>query len=215
MRVLVVAGMRLHREGIAVMIEQRRGLAVLATAEPRHALAAARATHPDVVLVDVTIPASAQAIGEIAAALPGERLLALGVTEGQEEMPADAEAGIVGCVSREAPPEHLADAIRRAARNQPTCSRVVTAALTGGVSRRKPQNPGAIEAPLTRRELEVIALIDQGLSNKQIARRLCIELATVKNHVHHILEKLRVHRRGEAAARIRTRHDREYRLTPG
>jgi DNA-binding NarL/FixJ family response regulator len=56
---------------------------------------------------------------------------------------------------------------------------------------------------LTARELEVLVLLDDGLSNQQIARRLCIELATVKNHVHHILEKLQVERRGEAGAYLR------------
>ena len=53
---------------------------------------------------------------------------------------------------------------------------------------------------LTRREREILELIDEGLSNKQIAQRLRIELPTVKNHVHHILGKLGVHRRAEAAA---------------
>ena len=56
---------------------------------------------------------------------------------------------------------------------------------------------------LTSREREIVRLIDQGLSNKEIARDLGIEVATVKNHVHNILEKLQVHRRGEAAARVR------------
>jgi DNA-binding NarL/FixJ family response regulator len=56
---------------------------------------------------------------------------------------------------------------------------------------------------LTSRELQVIRLIDQGLSNKEIASRLSIEVTTVKHHVHNILEKLSVHRRGEAAARVR------------
>jgi DNA-binding NarL/FixJ family response regulator len=59
-------------------------------------------------------------------------------------------------------------------------------------------------ARLTRREREVIELIDAGLSNKQIAQRLSIELATVKNHVHNILGKLDVGRRSEAAATVRT-----------
>ena len=56
---------------------------------------------------------------------------------------------------------------------------------------------------LTRRETEIIELIEQGLTNKQIAQQLCIELPTVKNHVHHILGKLEVQRRGEAAAMLR------------
>jgi DNA-binding NarL/FixJ family response regulator len=57
--------------------------------------------------------------------------------------------------------------------------------------------------PLTTREREVLELIDEGLSNKQIAQHLSIELPTVKNHVHHILGKLGVHRRTEAAALAR------------
>jgi DNA-binding NarL/FixJ family response regulator len=56
---------------------------------------------------------------------------------------------------------------------------------------------------LTSRELEVVDLIDRGLSNKEIASRLSIEVPTVKNHVHNILEKLGVHRRADAAARMR------------
>jgi DNA-binding NarL/FixJ family response regulator len=58
-------------------------------------------------------------------------------------------------------------------------------------------------ARLTPREQQVVRLIDEGLSNKEIARRLSIEVRTVKNHVHSILEKLQVRRRGEAAARMR------------
>ena len=57
--------------------------------------------------------------------------------------------------------------------------------------------------PLSRRELEIAHLVDCGLTNKQIGRKLGIEAATVKNHVHNLCEKLEVHRRGEAAARIR------------
>jgi len=56
---------------------------------------------------------------------------------------------------------------------------------------------------LSRRELQIAHLIERGLSNKQIARQLGIEAATVKNHVHHLFEKLNVHRRVEAAAQIR------------
>ena len=59
-------------------------------------------------------------------------------------------------------------------------------------------------AVLSKRELQIAGLIDRGLSNKEIARRLGIQATTVKNHVHNILDKLNVHRRGEAAACIRT-----------
>jgi len=74
--------------------------------------------------------------------------------------------------------------------------RRIAALATDGRSDRVP-------AHLTKREREIMGLIDEGLSNKEIAKRLRIEVATVKNHVHNILEKLQVHRRGEAAARVR------------
>jgi two-component system, NarL family, nitrate/nitrite response regulator NarL len=63
--------------------------------------------------------------------------------------------------------------------------------------------PAGPQARLTSRERGIVALIDEGLSNKQIATRLGIEVCTVKNHVHHVLEKLEVTRRSQAAARLR------------
>jgi DNA-binding NarL/FixJ family response regulator len=63
-------------------------------------------------------------------------------------------------------------------------------------------DPGPVDE-LTARELEILELVDAGLSNKEIAAHLAIEVATVKNHVHHILEKLGVHRRAEAVAVMR------------
>lgn len=71
--------------------------------------------------------------------------------------------------------------------------------------------PVALLATLTSRELEIVSLIELGLSNKEIARRLSIELTTVKNHVHHILRKLGLARRGEAAALLRRTTQRQQR----
>ena len=80
----------------------------------------------------------------------------------------------------------------------------MTASLLRRVAALAAGNGGGLpRAQLTSREREIVGLIDRGLSNKEIARDLGIEVATVKNHVHNILEKLQVHRRGEAAARVR------------
>jgi two-component system, NarL family, nitrate/nitrite response regulator NarL len=156
------------------------------------------------------MPSSAPAIRAISTTLPHAKLLALGVVESRDEAVAHAEAGITACVSREASADHLVDTIHRAA-----CDELVPPSGTALAQRAATvlgQDAEEPEGRLTVRELEIVALIDQGLSNKEIARRLCIELATVKNHVHHILEKLRVHRRGEAAARIRARRSSEHRI---
>jgi DNA-binding NarL/FixJ family response regulator len=213
-RVLIVAEVRLHREGMAAVLSRRPGVEVLATADPIDALEVARTSHPDVILVDVTMPSSAPAIRAISATLPHAKLLALGVVESRHEAVAHAEAGISACLSREASADHLVDTIHRAACDEPVPASAIGTALArrAGTVLGQPPDPEEPEGRLTVRELEIVALIDQGLSNKEIARRLCIELATVKNHVHHILEKLRVHRRGEAAARIRARRSSEHRI---
>jgi DNA-binding NarL/FixJ family response regulator len=89
-------------------------------------------------------------------------------------------------------------------RDEMACSPRIAAALLRRVaSLAVERSPWPSGARLTARELEVLGLIDEGLSNKQIAGRLCIELATVKNHVHNILEKLQVGRRSEAALQVR------------
>jgi two-component system, NarL family, nitrate/nitrite response regulator NarL len=107
-------------------------------------------------------------------------------------------------VTREASAEHVAEAVWRAANDELACSPRVAASLLRHVRELAALRPPDAAGPgLTPREREIVGLIDEGLSNKQIASRLCIELPTVKNHVHNILEKLHVSRRGEAVARLR------------
>jgi len=93
-------------------------------------------------------------------------------------------------------------------RDELPCSARAAASLfreVATLSRRGADRSGERNAVprVSRRELEVARLIDRGLTNKQIARTLGIEPATVKNHVHNLCDKLRVHRRGAAAARLR------------
>jgi two-component system, NarL family, nitrate/nitrite response regulator NarL len=105
-------------------------------------------------------------------------------------------------LSWEASQEELVESLRRAARGGSACSQDVAEALLRRV-RENPRGDSAFGGSLTEREAQVAELVADGLSNKAIASRLSIELATVKNHVHSILEKLRVHSRGEAAAKLR------------
>jgi DNA-binding NarL/FixJ family response regulator len=102
----------------------------------------------------------------------------------------------------------VASAVENVSRGEPCCDPWMTAALFRRLhSLAAGKLPESLEEPLTPREREIVALIDEGLSNKQIAQLLCIEPATVKNHVHNVLEKLHVARRGEAAAMVRHRVD--------
>jgi two-component system, NarL family, nitrate/nitrite response regulator NarL len=93
------------------------------------------------------------------------------------------------------------------------CSPQIAASLIRRVRTLSCERPAPSDVPpLTARQWEILDLIDEGLSNKEIAGRLCIEVPTVKNHIHNILDKLQVRRRSEAAARVRglreTRRDR-------
>jgi DNA-binding NarL/FixJ family response regulator len=158
---------------------------------------------PDVVLVDAIERVDLVLALEIPSAAGDAHVVALVAPERVEDLLAWAGAGVSGFLSWEASPEQLVESLERAARGESPCSEDVADALL----RRVRQNPGgsfASEGSLTGREAQIAELVADGLSNKAIASRLSIELATVKNHVHSILEKLRVHSRGEAAAKLRS-----------
>jgi DNA-binding NarL/FixJ family response regulator len=206
--VFVISGICLYRDGLADMLGHTGRIVVVGSAAnvaEGVSLCKRLAERPDVILLD-TIPEDAEhRIGSLTAALPGARVLALTVPNRESEILAVAEAGIAGFVTSDASLDELVAAIESVARDEALCSPSVTAALMrrlASLARERPES-SPIE-PLTAREREILELIDDGLSNKQIAQRLQIELSTVKNHVHNILGKLRVERRAEAAAIART-----------
>jgi two-component system, NarL family, nitrate/nitrite response regulator NarL len=159
---------------------------------------------PDAVLVDMTPSAGFDCVQTLAAALPRTPALALVGSDDEAAIARWARAGVSGLVSRRATLDEFVRTIEGVADGQASCSSEVTAALLRRVASHgeDPASPAGDPA-LTSREREVVQLLEHGLSNKQIANRLEIELATVKNHVHHILGKLNAHRRGEAVAKVR------------
>jgi two-component system nitrate/nitrite response regulator NarL len=115
-----------------------------------------------------------------------------------------AEAGVLGFVEGGASVEELRSGIECAARGEASCPpRIATTLLARLASLTGVQRGVSEPTGLTRRERQIVQLIAEGMSNKEIAQRLCIEVATVKNHVHNILEKLKVGRRGDAVTRFR------------
>ena len=204
-RVLIVAEIRLYREGLAEMLEDEPEIEVVATASGAdEAVRMLREQQPDIVLLDVAIPENAWLVRGLVAAVPGTRVVALAVPEAEQDVLRWAEAGVAGYVTREASVEDVVAAVQAVARGEVLCSPRMVATLFQRIATLAlERSPASIEARLTNRELEILDLIDQGLSNKEIARRLTIEISTVKNHVHNILDKLNVSRRAEAAARVR------------
>jgi two-component system nitrate/nitrite response regulator NarL len=211
--VFVISAVCLYREGLTMMLARYGTIEIVgAAADAAAAVEIGRAgdVPVDVVLLDVTGVDVGAAVERLAATMSGARIVALTVPDREHELVRYAEAGVHGLVTVEASLDELVAAIQTAARGGALCSPSVVAAfmrrLAAHARVRTAEAPGV---GLTRREIEIIELIDEGLSNKQIAQQLRIELPTVKNHVHHILEKLGVHRRGEAVALVRGRISRE------
>jgi DNA-binding NarL/FixJ family response regulator len=187
------------------VVETRLFRDAVARVLPRYGLAVVdRAADPDVVLVDVTGGAGIGLLRELAADESDPPVLAIGVRDSDRNVLACIEAGAVGYVLQDASLDELADAAHRAVRDEPLASPHVIATLMRRVAVLSQNSPTGTVGELTSRELEVVELIEQGLSNKEIAAQLSIAVTTVKNHVHSILEKLKVHRRGEAARLVRS-----------
>jgi two-component system nitrate/nitrite response regulator NarL len=202
--VTVAAEIRLYREGLAVALRAEQRLDVTGTASTaEEALALARELRPDVALVDVSMRDGLAAIHAISRreAIP---VVALAVPHQEPDVLACVEAGAAGYVTRDATIADLVAAVESVAQGETLCSpRMVALMLRRLAALAADGRTTLPTARLTSRELEIVELIDVGLSNKEIAARLSIGVSTVKNHVHSILEKLSVRRRAEAAARMR------------
>jgi DNA-binding NarL/FixJ family response regulator len=211
LRVLVASPIRFYADGLAQQLARDPGLDVVAVVHAIDELQpAASAASPDVVLLDVAFarPPRVAALATLGALRPAVRVVALAVEEHDDDILDWAEHGVDGLVTRDSTLAEVAAAVRGAWRGELYCSPNVAATLlrrVGALAARYGRGAGAEE--LTAREHEILCLIDDGLSNKEIAHRLSIEVATVKNHVHHLLEKLGVHRRGEAAAAFARRRN--------
>jgi two-component system, NarL family, nitrate/nitrite response regulator NarL len=205
-RVAVVARTRLYRDGLQrALADEPRLQLVGAVADVEAGVELARTASLDSVLIDLGDDGTAT-VRRFATAAPNVRIIALAVDERSAETLALAEAGVAGYVTRDGSLDELTATVVSVARDELRCS----PHMAGALLRRVQTLAHAAEPPsaadrLTAREREILELIDAGMANKEIARRLHIELATVKNHVHHILEKLGANRRGEAAARLRGR----------
>lgn len=206
--VVVLVAVRLYRDGIVDALRRDPRFRVVGSAaslrtarEQLQSLASA----PHVALVDLDLPEGPAVARALREAWPTLSIVALAVREADEEVVAWAEAGVSGLVSREATLAELLDAVDAAVNDEVLCSPAVAAALLRRVASISGEHRHGTGHALTRREREIVRLVGDGLSNKQIAGALHIELATVKNHVHNILEKLGVGHRTDAVVAARAR----------
>ena len=205
-RVAVCAQIRVYREGLTLLLGGVAGIEVVAAISDAStaAISTLRAARPTIALVDATGDEAELLLRRVAEGVPRTTVVALAIPEVASVVLACAEVGVAAYVTRDSSLAEVVETVRRAAHGEVVIAPHIGHALMERVHTLASSRTGErARARLTRREREVVELIDSGLSNKQIALDLSIELATVKNHVHNILHKLGVERRAEAAATLR------------
>ena len=215
-RCVIVCDIRIYLDGIVLALDQSASIEVVgAASDLDDASCVIESTQPDVAIVDIAMPASADTIVSIHEAASRCRIIALTFSESLEKVVACARAGVTGVVSRNDPMDELRKRIYAVHAGESYCTASMAQRLLQAISMAEPDE--ARSRPfhsLTRRQSRVLELVELGQSNKQIALSLGIGLATVKNHVHSILQKLGVETRGEAAAVFRRNCGVELRLQP-
>jgi DNA-binding NarL/FixJ family response regulator len=202
-RVLLADDHRLMREGTAALLRSDDRLEVVGLAKDgREAVELAERRAPDVVLLDLNMPVlgGLEACAVLRERDPAAEVLMLTVSDDEPDLYAALRVGAAGYLLKDMAPSELIEAVLAVARGEPRiapemASRML-AELAGG-SDAPPRDP--LET-LSDREREVLRLMADGLRNREIAERLVISEATVKTHVRHVLEKLRLRNRAEAAA---------------
>ena len=202
-RVLVVDDHAVVREGLRTFLSLQDGIEVVGEAgDGREAIVAAQRLRPDVVLMDLVMPRvdGVQAMRELRDHVPGARVIVLtSFLEDDRLLPA-IRAGAAGYLLKNVEPSELARAVRTADAGEALIDPAVAARLVDALA--SDHRP---EQPLTAREQDVLDLLARGYANKRIARELGIAEKTVKTHVSHVLAKLGVSDRTQAALYARTR----------
>jgi len=207
-RVLLVNEIRLMSNVIAATLEDEPDIEVVGCATSvGEALEIIQHEDVNILLASTRLPeqGALRLTEAVTEKTPATDVLVLGVTEKKERVLQYVEAGAVGYILRDDTVEDMLEAIRAAQKGKALVSPEIASALMDRVSELAGMfadlETGVIEsAGLTSREVEVLELLGQNLTNQQIADRLIIEVGTVKNHVHSILNKLNVSTRDEAAA---------------
>ena len=211
-RVGILHRHRLLRESLACYLSQRETMSVVYVASgwelDRRELSE---LHAEVLLLecDTTVREPMQAAKQLHAWAPESKILMMDVPDREADILSCIEdAGASGYLLQDASADDVLRAVEALARGETLCSPRIAHLLFSRVSALAHHGGGSgldDETGLTRREREIIGLIERGLCNKEIAVHLCIEVQTVKNHVHNILDKLQLQDRREAARYARER----------
>jgi DNA-binding NarL/FixJ family response regulator len=212
--IVLIDDNRLLREGLAALIHSQPGFRVLtASADVDEALQKAREAKPDVVLLDFGLEDhdSLALTSTVHAEVPTARVIVMGLLPAQEDVANYVRAGASGFIMKDASFDEFVETIRAVAAGAEVLPQALTNTLFSQIARNAVgrSDSRVLDAVrLTTRERQVIDLLGEGLSNKEIATRLHIAVHTVKSHVHNILEKLALRSRLEVAAFSHSRGNR-------
>jgi DNA-binding NarL/FixJ family response regulator len=199
--VLIADDDHLMRAGLAELLGVDRDITVVGQAATgREAIERAERLRPDVVLMDVRMPDldGIAATREVVRCVPSARVLVLTTFEEDDYVFGALRAGASGFLVKRTRPEELIAAVHAVASGEALLSPSVTRRVVDHMARSRPTKPSGWLETLTRREREVLLLIAEGLSNREIADRLTVEESTVKTHVKRVLMKLHLRDRVQA-----------------
>lgn len=196
-RVLLVDDHAVVRAGLRALLESQSDLTIVGeAADPASAVDGAKKTKPDVVLMDLNLgqgESGADATAHLMELSNPPQVLVLTTYDTEADIMAAIGAGAAGYLLKDAPPDEVFRAIRSIARGETVLAPAVAATLV--------RRTGSRNHSLTEREIEIVDLLAQGMSNREIADRLIVSVATVKAHLSHIYTKLEVDTRAGAVAK--------------
>ena len=209
-RILLVDDQPLFRKAIATLIEEQADMTVVGEAENGlDGVEQARALDPDLVVMDVEMPVmnGVQAVAILQDQVPRAKVVMLTVSDSEDYLFDALRNGADGYLLKDLRPDQLYDMLRSVMRDEAPISPAIAGRLLKELRGHDPAIRAAAsdrgEGPgLTRREIEILQLVADGLSNKEIGTELSITEGTVKNHVHNALEKLHLENRIQAAAYV-------------
>ena len=204
-RILIIEDNRVLRDGITAMLNGQADMRVVATiGSGNNVLLKASQTKPHVILMDVGLKdfKESSVVESIRKKMPEAKVIGMGFVPSQSDIVEFVEAGASGFILKDATVKEFLGTIRAVAKGTKVLPPSLTDSLFSHVvdlTLRKGKGKIANAVRMTKREREIIVLIADGLSNKEIAQRLNIATHTVKSHVHNIMEKLALHSRLQIA----------------
>jgi two-component system nitrate/nitrite response regulator NarL len=200
--ILIVSDVRFFREALAEILGRDQAFWIFTvSASVNHSLNLALERRPDIVLFDAAFPNGTGAVRRICNVAPGVRVVVLAIAETEENIITWAEAGAAGYVPATTALADLNSLLAAIMRGEQHCSGHVVAGLLRRIAKGAYSRNARSDAPfptrLTARELQIVRLVADGLSNKHIARQLKIGVGTTKSHVHNLLGKLGLQRRSQ------------------